>query len=74
MWNSEWLSGDRNPRGCRLDVINNAAGQVQFAGLTYAGLFQINVTIPPSTPGGDQPIVAMIGSVTSPSTTVIAVQ
>jgi len=55
-------------------TIGGAAGQVAFAGLTYAGLYQINVTIPASTASGDVPVVALVGSTASPGTAVIAVQ
>jgi uncharacterized protein (TIGR03118 family) len=55
-------------------TFNGAAGVVQFAGLTYAGLFQINVTIPASIPSGDVPVVAQVGSELSPSTAVISIQ
>ena len=53
---------------------NGTGGQVLFAGLTYPGTFQINVTIPASAPSGDVPVVAQVGSTASPSTAVIAVQ
>ncbi|MGA2135267.1 MAG: TIGR03118 family protein [Bryobacteraceae bacterium] len=53
---------------------NGTNGQVIFAGLTYPGLFQINVTIPTSAASGDVPVVAQVGSTASPSTAVIAVQ
>jgi len=39
--------------------IGNVAAQVQFAGLTGAGLYQINVIIP-DVPAGDQAVVATI--------------
>jgi uncharacterized protein (TIGR03437 family) len=39
--------------------IGNVAAQVQFAGLTGAGLYQINVIIP-DLPAGDQAVVATI--------------
>jgi uncharacterized protein (TIGR03437 family) len=55
-------------------TFNGVAGTVQFAGLTYAGLFQINVTIPASTPSGDVPVVAQVGSGMSPSTAMISIQ
>jgi uncharacterized protein (TIGR03437 family) len=45
-----------------------------FAGLTYAGEYQINVTIPPSTPKGDIPISVTVGGVTSPQPALITVQ
>lgn len=55
-------------------VFNSAASQPIFAGLVSPGLFQINVTIPSSTASGDVPVVAQVGSASSPSTAVIAVQ
>jgi uncharacterized protein (TIGR03437 family) len=55
-------------------TIGGSAAQVAFAGLTYAGLFQINVTVPVSTASGDVPVVALVGSTASPGTAVIAVQ
>jgi uncharacterized protein (TIGR03437 family) len=55
-------------------TFNSVAGQVLYSALTYAGLFQINVTIPASAPSGDVSVVAQAGSVSSPSTAVIAVQ
>jgi uncharacterized protein (TIGR03437 family) len=51
-----------------------AAAPPAFAGLTYAGLYQINVTVPASTSSGDVPVVALVGSTASPSGAVIAVQ
>ena len=51
-----------------------ASGPPAFAGLTYAGLFQINVTIPASTASGDVQVVAVVGSTSSPSPAVITVQ
>ncbi len=53
---------------------NGTAGQVLYAGLTYAGLYQINVTIPTSVPAGDVPVVAQAGAGMSPATAMIAVQ
>jgi len=51
-----------------------STGTPAFAGLIAAGLYQINVTVPASTPSGDVPIVALVGSTASPGTAVIAVQ
>ena len=53
---------------------NGTPVQVVFAGLTYAGLFQINIVMPNPVAGGDVPVVAQVGSASSPSTAVIAVQ
>jgi uncharacterized protein (TIGR03437 family) len=45
-----------------------------FAGLTYAGEYQIDVTIPLSTPKGDIPVIATMGGVSSPQPALITVQ
>lgn len=55
-------------------TIGSTAAQVAFAGLTYAGLYQINVTVPASTASGDVPVVALVGSTASPSGAAIAVE
>jgi uncharacterized protein (TIGR03118 family) len=55
-------------------TVGGTASQVPFAGLTYAGLFQINVTVPTTAASGDVPVVALVGSIASPSTAMIAVQ
>ncbi|MGA2740845.1 MAG: TIGR03118 family protein [Bryobacteraceae bacterium] len=55
-------------------TVGATAGQVVFAGLISAGLFQINVIVPASTPSGDVAVVALVGSTASPGTAVIAVQ
>jgi uncharacterized protein (TIGR03118 family) len=55
-------------------TIGGTGGQVAYAGLTYAGLYQINVTVPASTASGDAPVVATIGSTASLGTALIAVQ
>jgi uncharacterized protein (TIGR03437 family) len=55
-------------------TVGGTASQVAFAGLTYAGLFQINVTVPTTAASGDVPVVALVGSIASPSTAMIAVQ
>ena len=55
-------------------TFNGVAGQVLYSDLTYAGLFQINVTVPASASSGDVPVAMQVGPVTSPATAVIAVQ
>ena len=55
-------------------TIGSTGSNVVFAGLIAAGLYQINVTVPVSTPSGDIPVVALVGSTASPGTAVIAVQ
>jgi uncharacterized protein (TIGR03437 family) len=55
-------------------TIGGASATVTYSDLTFAGVFQINVTVPASASSGDQPLVANASSVSSPSTAVIAVQ
>jgi len=42
---------------------------VQYAGVapTFAGLYQINIQIPENTPNGDLPVVARLGSSSTPA-------
>ncbi|MEO7145244.1 MAG: TIGR03118 family protein [Bryobacteraceae bacterium] len=44
-----------------------------FAGLTSAGVYQFNVTVPAGAASGDNPVVAQVGAASSPSA-MIAVQ
>jgi uncharacterized protein (TIGR03437 family) len=41
---------------------------VQFAGMTYAGVFQVNIQVPNGIPAGDQPIVLGVAGQASPPT------
>ena len=54
-------------------TIGGANANVVFAGLTGTGLYQINVTVPASTPNGDAPVVATAGGVSSPAGALITV-
>jgi uncharacterized protein (TIGR03437 family) len=45
-----------------------------FAGLSAAGLYQINLTIPPGLGTGDQPLIATVSGVQTQSTVVISLQ
>ena len=45
-----------------------------FAGLTSAGLYQFNLTIPAGLPAGDQPLTGTVGGVTTQSGVVISLQ
>ena len=51
-------------------TIGGIPAQVSFAGLIQgqAGLYQFNVTVPPSVANGDQQVIAQIGGVSSSST------
>jgi uncharacterized protein (TIGR03437 family) len=45
-----------------------------FAGMTLAGLFQFNITIPPGLGTGDVPLTAQVGGVQTPTGVVISLQ
>ena len=55
-------------------LINNVSVTPSFAGLSGAGLDQINLTIPAGLGTGDVPIVATVGGVQTPSIVVISLQ
>jgi uncharacterized protein (TIGR03437 family) len=48
-------------------LIGGQPALVHFAGMTYAGLFQINIQAPSGVPAGDQPIVLGVAGQTSPT-------
>jgi uncharacterized protein (TIGR03437 family) len=54
--------------------INGKNADVQFAGLAAVGEFQFNVVVPPGTPDGDQPIVAIYGGLSTQPGTLITIQ
>jgi uncharacterized protein (TIGR03437 family) len=54
--------------------INNVAVTPSFTGITSAGLYQINLTVPAGLGAGDVPLVATAGGVQTPPTVVISVQ
>jgi uncharacterized protein (TIGR03437 family) len=45
-----------------------------FAGVTAAGLYQINITLPQGLGTGDQPLVATVLNAQTQSTVVVALQ
>ena len=55
-------------------TIGGVSAEVVFAGMTQAGLYQFNVTVPPNSGGGDQPLQAAVNGVRTQSNVVIAVQ
>jgi uncharacterized protein (TIGR03437 family) len=55
-------------------MFNNVAGNVGYAGLSSAGLYQINVTVPSGLPDGDVPVVAIIGGTSSPAGALITIK
>jgi uncharacterized protein (TIGR03437 family) len=54
--------------------INNVSITPTFAGLSGAGLYQINLTIPPGLSTGDVSVQATVGGVQTPSGVVISLQ
>jgi len=54
--------------------INSVAITPSFTGITSAGLYQINLTLPTGLGTGDVPLVATAGGVQTPSTVVLSVQ
>jgi uncharacterized protein (TIGR03437 family) len=55
-------------------TINGTAVTPEFAGITEAGLFQINLTLPAGLGAGDVSLVATVGGVQTPSGVVISLQ
>jgi uncharacterized protein (TIGR03437 family) len=55
-------------------LINNVSVTPQFAGLSEAGLYQINVAVPAGLGTGDVPLVAMVGGVQTQAGVVISLQ
>jgi len=57
-------------------TIGTIAATVYGAALApgFAGLYQVAIQVPESAPSGDQPIVAKVGDVSSPSTALITIQ
>jgi len=54
--------------------INNVSVTPSFAGLSGAGLYQINLTVPTGLGTGDVPLVATVGGVQTPPNVVISLQ
>jgi uncharacterized protein (TIGR03437 family) len=54
--------------------INNAAVTPTFAGITSAGLYQINLKLPGGLGTGDVPLLATVGGAQTPSGVVLSVQ
>jgi len=54
-------------------TIGSAQASVAFAGITQAGLYQFNLTVPTSSTG-DQPLQATVNGVKTPVGPVVTVQ
>ena len=55
-------------------TINNQSVVPSFTGLSEAGVYQINLTIPAGLGTGDVPLVATVGGFSTPSGVVISLQ
>lgn len=55
-------------------TIGGVSANVSFAGITEAGLYQINLTVPSNTGSGDQPLQATVNGVQTPIGPVVTVQ
>jgi len=55
-------------------TIGGVAANVSFAGITEAGLYQLNLTVPPGTGEGDQPVRATVSGIQTPVGPVVTVQ
>jgi uncharacterized protein (TIGR03437 family) len=63
------------PAANRVSVlIDNVSVTPIFAGLSSAGLYQINLTVPAGLGTGDVPLAAAVGGVQTPSGTVVSLQ
>jgi uncharacterized protein (TIGR03437 family) len=55
-------------------LINGIPVTPSFVGITEAGTFQINLTIPPAVGTGDLTIVALVGGMQTPNGVLISAQ
>jgi uncharacterized protein (TIGR03118 family) len=55
-------------------TIGSTSAKVDFAGLTAAGVYQVNVTVPDTAPDGDLPVVAQVAGTSTQASAIITVQ
>jgi uncharacterized protein (TIGR03437 family) len=55
-------------------TIGGVPANVVYSGITMAGLYQINLIVPPGTGSGDQALVAAVNGVQTPAGPVVTVQ
>jgi uncharacterized protein (TIGR03118 family) len=55
-------------------TVGGAPATVTYGGLVGAGVYQLNVQIPETLPNADTPVVATIGTASSPATAIITIQ
>jgi trimeric autotransporter adhesin len=55
-------------------TIGGVSANVSYSGITEAGLYQINLTVPPNTGNGDEPVQATVSGIKTPVGPVVTVQ
>lgn len=55
-------------------TVNSVSVTPSFAGMSGAGVYQINLTVPAGAGTGDVPLIATVGGVSTPSNVVISLQ
>jgi uncharacterized protein (TIGR03437 family) len=68
------FSGAAAANGKVTILVNNVSVTPLFVGLSSAGLFQINLTVPPGLGTGDVPLVASVDGVQTPAGLVLSLQ
>ena len=54
-------------------TVNGVSATVTYSGLTFAGVYQVNVTVPAGTANGDQALILTIGGAKTQATALINV-
>ena len=67
------LRRHREPITITIGGVTIPAANIGFAGISYTGQYQFNVTIPQGIPSGDQAIVATVGGIQSPAGFVVTI-
>jgi uncharacterized protein (TIGR03118 family) len=55
-------------------LVNNVPANVVYAGLSAAGLYQVNAVLPDNLPDGDMPVSLQVDGVTSPAGALITIK
>jgi uncharacterized protein (TIGR03437 family) len=55
-------------------TVDNLPAVVQFAGMTFAGVFQVNIQVPQLTRGGDLPVVLTVDGQSTPANALLNFQ
>jgi uncharacterized protein (TIGR03437 family) len=68
------FSGVASTNSAVVITLGAAVADVAFSGITEAGLYQFNLTVPPNTSSGDQSLQATVNGVQTPLGPVVTVQ